>query len=79
MQWTNGTFTCDACHATTAGVKTGVVDVTNYAWDGTTQSKINDVPTTGEFVTVGHGVAANGGWPAPAATTARCRTTSRPG
>ena len=54
-------LTCDSCHATTGGVKTGVVDVPSYTRDGTTISKINDVPTTGEFVTVGHGLAANGG------------------
>ena len=62
VDWNRGSpnIACDVCHASSAGVKTGVVDVPNYAWDGTTQSKINDVPTTGEFVTVGHGLAANG-------------------
>jgi hypothetical protein len=54
-------ITCDVCHATTANSKAGVVDVLNYSWDGVTQSKINDQPTSGEFVTVGHGLAANGG------------------
>ncbi|MHB8912943.1 MAG: hypothetical protein ACYC42_09940, partial [Lysobacter sp.] len=56
VQWTDGTpdITCDVCHANAGGTKVGVVDVNNWSWDGTTQSKIND-QAGGEYATRGHG------------------------
>ncbi|MHB8836157.1 MAG: CxxxxCH/CxxCH domain c-type cytochrome, partial [Candidatus Methylomirabilia bacterium] len=56
VQWTDGTpdIACDVCHANAGGTKVGVVDVNNWSWDGTTQSKIND-QAGGEYATRGHG------------------------
>ncbi|NIM48290.1 MAG: hypothetical protein GTN71_21975, partial [Anaerolineae bacterium] len=51
----SGSFACDVCHAEVAGVKTGVTDVNSFSFGDWIQTKINDVPTTGEFTASGHG------------------------
>ncbi len=51
----SGPITCGVCHGQVNGSAAGVTDVNDFVfWDGV-QSKVNDVPTTGEFATSGHG------------------------
>ena len=65
VAWANGTITCDGCHSTTTNTKMGVVDVNNWTWDGTTQSKVSD-QAGGEYAMRGHGKTT------PATTCAQC-------
>ncbi|NIM48807.1 MAG: CxxxxCH/CxxCH domain-containing protein, partial [Gemmatimonadales bacterium] len=51
----SGAITCDYCHAMVDGAKAGVTDVNNFSFGDWIQTKINDVPTTGEFTASGHG------------------------
>ncbi|GAB6064506.1 hypothetical protein JCM30394_32390 [Deferrisoma palaeochoriense] len=54
--WTDaGPIACDVCHSRVNGSKTGVADANNFSFGDGVQSKVNDVPTSGEYATAGHG------------------------